>query len=67
MGRKLAQKLSMGRKETKSVKISQQEPVVHDISADATRVSFAPVPPAVIEVEASTFSEASSYGEKRNA
>ena len=66
MGRKLAQKLSMGRKETKSVKISQQEPVVHDISADATRVSFAPVPPAVIEVEASAYSEASSFGDKRN-
>ena len=65
MGRKLAQKLSMGSKketpEKKSVKISQQEPEVHDVSADASRVSFAPAPPAVIQVEASAASEVSSF------
>jgi len=60
MGRKLAQKLSLGKKETKSVKISQREPEVHDVTADANRVSFAPAPPAVIQVEASAVSEASS-------
>ncbi|DBB00088.1 hypothetical protein WJX77_006240 [Trebouxia sp. C0004] len=60
MGRKLAQKLSLGKKEPKSVKISQQEPEVHDVTADANRVSFAPAPPAVIQVEASAVSEASS-------
>lgn len=64
MGRKLAQKLSMAKKEPKSVKISQQEPEVHDATADANRVSFAPAPPAVIHVEASAVSEASS-GERR--
>lgn len=57
----------MGKKETekKSVKISQQEPEVHDVSADASRVSFAPAPPAVIQVEASAASEASSFGERK--
>ena len=60
MGRKLAQKLSLGKKESKSVKISQQEPEVHDIAADANRVSFAPAPPAVIHLDASSVSEASS-------
>ncbi len=60
MGRKLAQKLSLAKKEPKSVKISQQEPEVHDVTADANRVSFAPAPPAVIQVEASAVSEASS-------
>ena len=67
MGRKLAQRLSMGKKEPekKSVKISQQEPEVHDLSADASRVSFAPAPPAVIQVEASAASEASSFGDRK--
>ena len=68
MGRKLAQRLSMGKKEApekKSVKISQQEPEVHDVSADASRVSFAPAPPAVIQVEASAASEASSFGDRK--
>ena len=69
MGRKLAQKLSMGKKEMpekKSVKISQQEPEVHDVSADASRgVSFAPAPPAVIQVEASAASEASSLESRK--